>query len=135
MPSDVSVSDEELQKCYEAFTRRRLTRGEQSIRTPEGFQRLHTRYQRHITTVSDPATSEDEEAEDSACRRNILNVFFNPKILRIITETCWRLANFGGGTLNDERSCADLELNMEKYETFSLRLVQWVIPELPRRQV
>ncbi|KAI9988321.1 hypothetical protein PInf_021720 [Phytophthora infestans] len=73
MPSDVSVSDEELQKCYEAFTRRRLTRGEQSIRTPEGFQRLHTRYQRHITTVSDPATSKDEEAEDSACRRNILN--------------------------------------------------------------
>ncbi|KAG3020788.1 hypothetical protein PC121_g10561 [Phytophthora cactorum] len=136
-----SVSDEDLQKCYDAFTRRRLIRGERSIRTPEGFQRLHRRYQQSVRVaennkpVSEPAASKDDEAEDVGCLRNVLNVFFNPKIVQVITETCWRLAHFGGGTLNDERDYAGLELDEEKYSTFSLRLIQWVIPELPRRQV
>ncbi|ETP55308.1 hypothetical protein F442_00094 [Phytophthora nicotianae P10297] len=135
--SKPTVSDEDLQKCYEAFTRRRLIRGERSIRTPEGFQRLHKRYQRTSSVVAEtgPAIFTDGEDDDSGCLRNVLNVFFNPKVLRVITETCWRLAHFGGGTLNAERDCAGLELDAEKYSTFSLRLIQWVIPELPRRQV
>ncbi|KAG7376896.1 hypothetical protein PHYPSEUDO_012568 [Phytophthora pseudosyringae] len=121
--SEGSVSAEELENCYAAFVLRRRTRGERSLRTSVGFRSLQKRYGSKPTG--------DHETD----RQIVVNAFFNPKISRVITETCWRLAHFGGGSSSDERDCAGLELDAEKYSTFTLRLIQWVCPELPRRDV
>ncbi|KAG1701990.1 hypothetical protein DVH05_010480 [Phytophthora capsici] len=127
----MTTTVEDLEKCYAAFVSRRRIRGEQSIRTREGFQRLQKRYQ--LSVHKPEAEVESTEAED--VRRNVLNVFFNPKISRLITENCWRLALFGGGSVTEARDCSGLDLDAEKYSNFTFRLIQWAFPELPRQKV
>ncbi|GMF29287.1 unnamed protein product [Phytophthora lilii] len=148
---ELSVLNEDVRSYYEAFVRRRHARGELSIRTPEGFQRLQKKYGSQdnadmTKTIpedgkveSEPETSADIRSEDSeveaAAERNVASAFLNPKISRVITEACWRLANFGGGATIVEAECDGLELDEDKYSTFTFRLIQWVFPELPRREL
>ncbi|KAJ8540681.1 hypothetical protein ON010_g12546 [Phytophthora cinnamomi] len=117
-------SDSGASSCYEAFITRRRARGELSVRTLEGFQRLQKRYGQLGTTgasignlqtgpVKSNKTPEDCEV-DAAKVRDVADVFFSPKISRVITETCWSLAHFGGGDDTKDQ--------------------KWVFPELPRKE-
>ncbi|KAE9315710.1 hypothetical protein PF008_g19183 [Phytophthora fragariae] len=138
----IAVSSKESEDAYGDFIRRRRARGELSIRTLEGFRRLQKRYGQLVTkgALSDPVvTSSNEtskETEGAAAElRNVVDVLFNPKISRVITETCWCLAHFcGGDDRKDQKECASLILDAEKYSTFNFRLLQWVFPELPRKE-
>ncbi|KAE9020528.1 hypothetical protein PR002_g12501 [Phytophthora rubi] len=138
----IAVSSKESEDAYGDFIRRRRARGELSIRTLEGFRRLQKRYGQLVTkgALSGPVvTSSNEtskETEGAAAElRNVVDVLFNPKISRVITETCWCLAHFGGGDdRKDQKECASLILDAEKYSTFNFRLLQWVFPELPRKE-
>ncbi|KAL4171830.1 hypothetical protein KRP22_007008 [Phytophthora ramorum] len=142
--SDEFESGEASRACFESFAERRRARGELSIRAPEGFQRLQKRYQLSVRQAGNggagnsTATGGHEAMKvaesDDANPRGAVNVFFNSKISRVITDICWPLAHFGGGATNCETECAGLELAMDKYSTFTVRLIQWVFPELPRRE-